>query len=50
VQGSETTCDWPVPKLEPGVISLTACLRAPGLEQSENGLDALLASAKFPSQ
>jgi hypothetical protein len=47
--GADRTTEVDV-KVGQNLVSLTACLRRPGLEQSEKSLDALLASTKFAAQ
>lgn len=48
--GADRTIEATVELDEDSLISLTACLRGPNLAQSEQSLDALLASTKFLSQ
>lgn len=48
--GADRTVEATVELGKDSLISLTACLRGPGLAQSEKSLDALLASTKFLPQ
>jgi hypothetical protein len=48
--GADRTVDAMIKRSPGNFIEFTACLRGPGMAQSEKSVDALLASAKFASQ